>query len=129
MSQQRRRASRQVTLVLSGALSCAAVSGCMKSSEQMDVQSINDSNAYTNNSYYPGRGYYHSGSRIWYPYSWGYHDPQRGYFHDGNWSKTPQSMPGLQKSIPIGIGHPSSHSFFSGIRRGGFGSFGHSSSS
>ena len=125
MSQQRKRASRQVTLVLSGALSWVTVSGCSRSIEQMDVQTLNDPNAYTNNAYVPGRGYYHSGSRIWYPYSWGYHDPDRGFFHDGNWSKTPQASPGLQKSIPIGIGHAVSHSFFSGIVRGGFGGSSH----
>ena len=125
MSEPRRKASRQVTLVLSGALSCAAVTGCVKSVEQMDVQWCNDTKAYTNNAYTPGCGYYHAASRVWYPYSWGHYDPARGYFYDGNWSSTPMSMPGVQRSIPMGVGHSVSHTSFMGISRGGFGSSAH----
>jgi hypothetical protein len=129
MSQPRRRASRHVTLVLSGALTCAGVAGCGPSAEQLEVQALNDPRAYTNNSYVSGRGYYHSTARVWYPYSWGQHDVTRGYFYDGKWSQTPQVSPSHPTSTPVGVGRVVAGSSSAGIARGGFGSSARSSSS
>jgi hypothetical protein len=129
MSLPRRRASRHVTLVLSGALTCAGVTGCGPSAERMEVQALHDPRAYTNNTHVSGRGYYHSSSRVWYPYSWGHYEPSRGYFHDGKWSQTPQATPSHPTSTPVGVGRVVSGSSSSGIARGGFGSSARSSSS
>ncbi|MEI7728068.1 MAG: hypothetical protein WCO56_00735 [Verrucomicrobiota bacterium] len=142
-----RKASQQVTLVLSGALTLVTVAGCSRSVQPplMNVQLEKDTNQYTNNTQVAGRGYYHSHSGIWYPFPWGHYDSRYGYFYDGQWSAQPRmGPPPMIASTPKGLAslapqsrssssyggstHSSSHSSGS-ISRGGFGSSGHSASS
>jgi hypothetical protein len=122
---RKRKASQQVTLVLSGALTLAAITGCDNASGPPDlaVSPLEDSGTYTNNTYHPDRGYYHAASHVWYPYAWGQRDPAHGYFYDGGWSSQPRSAPpALAASRPTGVAKAVPHS----SSRGGFGSTSHS---
>lgn len=130
---QRRKASKQVILVVSGALTLTALSGCGRNDDwapALEYQGLTSNDTVTNNTYHPSHGYYHAYAHTYYPYAWGYHDPGRGYFYDGTWQSTPRANPPeLTASTPQRVAKvsPAHSSSGSGVRRGGFGSFGHSS--
>jgi hypothetical protein len=125
----KRKASGQVTLVMSGALSLAALPGCGPSNQNaLEYETIQGAETVTNNTHRASHGYYHSHAHTWFPYAWGYHDPARGYFYDGTWSRTPRTAPPAtlastpQRVARVTTTSTSSHS----VSRGGFGSSGHS---
>ena len=82
--------SRNVVLVLSGALASGTLAGCSAPSDPEVWQRIDPNGTYTNNYYVSGAGYYHAGYHGWYPYPCNYFDPNRGYYHGGTWSSTPE---------------------------------------
>jgi hypothetical protein len=109
-----------VTLVISGAL----FSGCGEKPRIGAAGDWGDGNAQavTNNTYVPGRGYYHAPYARWYPHPYNSYFPGLGYYHGGNYTPSPNSS-------RVTASHPSgSSSHSSGISRGGFGSSGHSAS-
>jgi uncharacterized protein YgiB involved in biofilm formation len=111
-----------VTLVLSGSL----LAGCGRRAPVL-AESPDPSVVVTNNTYVPGRGYYHASYGQWYPYPYNHYIPSMGYYYGGTWSRTPDSSPAIASrpvSVPRGETTTSHSSFLS---RGGFG--GHSSSS
>ncbi|MBI3415313.1 MAG: hypothetical protein HY043_08340 [Verrucomicrobia bacterium] len=85
--------SRQIHLVLSGALASGALAGCSRAPDGWDfepsVSQVSTDNTYTNNHYVHGYGYYHAPYRGWYPHPFNYYLPGRGYFHGGNWTPAP----------------------------------------
>lgn len=140
--------SRQIKLVLSGAMAAGLFSSCTPDPDPaVQISQISTNQVYTNNHYIHGIGYYHAPYRSWFLYPYNYYDPGRGYYHGGNWSPTPHQSD-LKRSYPTGqsvsslrssslyrssfgssgfSSGSSSSSGSSGISRSGFGGFGHSS--
>jgi hypothetical protein len=121
--------SRNVVLVLSGALATGTFAGCHSSYEAELAEQLNPQGTYTNNYYVSGAGYYHAAYHGWYPYPYNYYDPSRGYYHGGAWSSTPESG-------AVSASHPSASAVHeastrasatrsSTVSRGGFGSSSH----
>lgn len=130
---QQPKSSRKVVLVITCALSVAAIGGYMyyqSRQAEFTEEKIQDNNIYQNNAYNSGLGYYHASAMTWYPYPWGTYDQNRGYFYDGQWSRTPQAAPGIAQSMPLGVARKTStdsgSSSSSSTKRGGFGSGSHS---
>jgi hypothetical protein len=120
--------STMVTLLFSGRL----LTGCDDNSASQDWSTQGDSTAVTNNTYVPGRGYYHAPYYGWYEYPYNFYRPGFGYYHGGFYSRDPEA-PSIIASRPTagarafssaGRAAPEAH----GISRGGFGSSGRASS-
>lgn len=124
--------SALVTLVLSGALA----GGCDDGRQSAD-SGYTASTSVTNNTYVPGRGYYHAPYHEWFEYPYNYYRPGFGYFHGGAYSPQPyvsdvfSSFPSGSAGYSGGGGegaHFGSGESSSGVSRGGFGSIGHGGS-
>jgi hypothetical protein len=117
--------SRQVVLVLSGALASGGLTGCQPDPPPPVVSA---DNTYTNNHYVSGAGYYHAPYRAWYPFPYNHHDPAQGYYYGGRWNQQPErptvaaSRPTPQSAQLINskVAPPKSSSG-STTSRGGFG--------
>lgn len=80
--------SRQIVLLLGGALAVGGLTACGPDEESQEV-TVSDQNTYTNNTPVPGAGYYHAPYRRWYSLPYNYYDPQRGYYHGDQWTPKP----------------------------------------
>ena len=115
--------SSLVTLVLSTAL----VSGCDDQSQYADG-SDGATASITNNTYVPGRGYYHAPYHSWFEYPYNYYRPGFGYYHGGTYTPRPYASDILVSRPAIshlGGAHFGPGEARGGIARGGFGSIGH----
>jgi hypothetical protein len=109
--------SRSIRLVLLGSVSTAVLAGC-------DYKpSLSAENAYTNNFYVPGAGYYHAPFRTWYRLPYNHFDPQQNrYFYGGQWWLTPcDSITNI--SFPTLQAVQLAETARTDISRGGFGGF------
>lgn len=125
--------SAAVTLVISGAI----LVGCNDQPNQSaDWSSYPATNGpITNNTYWPGHGYWHAPYYSWYPYPYNYYRPGFGYYYGGRYWDHADPNP-LAASVPphsssFGGSHfvggtSGGSSSRSSISRGGFGSSGHS---
>jgi hypothetical protein len=120
--------STVVTLVLSGTLA----GGCDSRGAADDWSTEGATPTVTNNTYVPGRGYYHAPYHGWFPYPFNCFRPGLGYYHGGRYTATPEAgeiiarhPPALTRGAGAGDGLPTSaHA----ISRGGFGLTGHGGS-
>jgi hypothetical protein len=141
--------SRQVTLLLSGALATLVVGpACRRRPPPPPPQTMIERGEHradqdqVNNSYVPGYGYYQSYYHRWYPYPFNWFVPDWGYYYGGDWHNRPFSGYAPMSSRPIfssssWFGGGGGRSFFSSssspgsgfagssVSRGGFGSTGH----
>jgi hypothetical protein len=82
--------SRSIKLVLAGGLSAGALSGCSPSGNA--PPKVSTANAYTNNHFIPGAGYYHAPYRAWYPMPYNeYSAASKLYYHGGRWDTLPHA--------------------------------------
>lgn len=132
-----KRKSTKIMLVLSGALlvGCDRQPNYAPRNVAAADDWVEDSQSYTNNYYDPSRGYYHSGSRGWFPYPYNYYDSNRGYYNGGSWSGSAHPNTGIVPTSPRyrssavppnvtttrPVSSPRVSSPSSGISRGGFG--------
>ena len=132
--------SRQVILVLSGALASGGLTGCQQeppppvADAENTRTNVNPENTYTNDHYVPNLGYYHAPYRSWYPFPYNYYDPAQGYYYGGRWNRqrdqstvttsrpTPEAANLVNaKAAPSRASAPSKSSSSSTTSRGGFG--------
>ena len=109
--------SHHIRLILIGVTS-GALAGC----EQKPA--ITAENAYTNNFYVPGVGYYHAPFRQWYFLPYNDHNPATGdYYYGGIWGAHPfESITNI--SSPTVAAANLAQAQRSDISRGGFGGHG-----
>jgi hypothetical protein len=82
--------SRSIKLVFAGGLSAGALAGCAPSAG--GPPQVSTANAYTNDHFIPGAGYYHAPYRAWYPTRYNQYDARaRLYYHGGRWDQLPQA--------------------------------------
>ena len=90
-----------------------------------DEDPVVEGQAYTNNHYVPGVGYYHAGYHGFFPLPYNYYDAGRGsYFSGGNWRSSPDTTQNLTSSVPSRRTVASANSQFRSTQastRGGFG--------
>jgi len=105
-------------------MSGALLAGCNDDSNNWPE--TNNGQPITNNTYYPGYGYWHAPYHNWFPYPYNFYRPGFGYYHGGSYSESPE-LSSIRSSVPFGSsGIGSRGSSFSGgehggISRGGFG--------
>ena len=123
--------SREIVLVLSGALISGALSGCKPSRKVL--AEVSESGMYTNNHFVSGVGYYHAPYHAWFAYPYNHFDPTRGYYYGGNWRAIPEqdtvteSRP-TSSAVHAANAHAAS-SKSSLVTRGGFGESAHAAGS
>jgi hypothetical protein len=139
---KRAKRSTQVVLILSGSL---LISGCDRRPRPQAMGGDFAGPApveYTNNTYVPGRGYYHANAGGWYPYAYNHFVPGMGYYSGGSYHTEPDRSP-VTRSVPLAsrvaprtqtsarpaTTSTSTKSSFSSTSRGGFGSSASSSAS
>jgi hypothetical protein len=115
-----------VTMVLSSTLA----GGCDDRGAPGDWSAESAANTVTNNTYVPGRGYYHAPCNGWFPYPYNYYSPGLGYYHGGVYTPDPASDPVISSrpTAPGGGSRVRSGTSDPVVTRGGFGSSGHARS-
>ena len=109
--------SKHIRLFLLGGISAAALSGCRP------APSISTGDAYTNDFYLPGAGYYHAPFRSWYALPYNHFDPRKNlYFYGGQWGPLPFSST-TNISFPTPEAVQLAQASLTDISRGGFGGF------
>lgn len=108
--------SQHIRLILIG-VSTGALAGCGQN------PAITSDNAYTNNYYVPGVGYYHAPFRAWYPLPYNDFNPGTArYYFGGEWGAWPfQSITNI--SSPTYDAATLAEQTRTDISRGGFGSY------
>ncbi len=101
--------SAQVALVISGAI----LTGCSRTPNGWDSDSVASSEVLTNNTFVAGRGYYHAPYHSFFPYPYNFFLPGRGYYHGGNYSIAPDHN-------AISASSPAASAAHGGVDRGGF---------
>jgi hypothetical protein len=90
-----------------------------------DEDPVVEGQAYANNHYIPGAGYYHSGYHMFFPYRHNFFDAGRGgYFQGGSWSATPDTSSNFAPSVPSRTAAATANSQYRASHpssRGGFG--------
>ncbi|HEY3861018.1 MAG TPA: hypothetical protein VGO59_03950 [Verrucomicrobiae bacterium] len=116
-----KKRSKHIRLFLLGGLSAGALAGCSPAGPAP----VSADNAYTNNFYLPGAGYYHAPFRAWYPHPYNYYDPQKHlYYFGGLWGPDPhQSITNISSPSPQAAS--SVQAIRTDIARGGFGCTGY----
>jgi hypothetical protein len=114
-----------VVLVLSGAI----LGGCNRRQEQTATDWTTGTNkqyqVVTNDTYIPGRGYYHSYYHSWFPFPYNYYQPGRGYYRGGAYHPEPDlkiqppTTPG-RASSPDAIKARAARDANANVNRGGF---------
>ncbi len=57
--------------------------------------------AYANNYYVPGAGYYHAGFSSFFPFRYNHYDASRGgYYYGGGWHGSPDTVHNAVTSVP-----------------------------
>ena len=56
--------------------------------------------AYSNNYYVPGAGYYHAGFNSFFPYRYNHFESGRGYYYGGGWHGTADTARNVTSSVP-----------------------------
>ena len=124
--------SAAVTLIISGAI----LAGCDdRPNQYADWSSYSGTNGpITNNTYWPGHGYWHAPYYDWYPYPYNYYRPGFGYYYGGRYWDRPDANP-IASSVPprssfsgsrFSSGTGGSSGEHSSVSRGGFGGSGRS---
>jgi hypothetical protein len=103
MKPLRLRRSQMVKLVLLGTTLTSGVilTGCDRSPENSGSESsastngmaVNQNQMIRNNTFVPGRGYYHARYFRWYPYPYDYYVSGRGYYRGGYFYSDPDDNP------------------------------------
>jgi len=109
--------SKNIRLILLGGLSTAVLSGCG------ERPSVSTDNAYTNNFYVPGAGYYHAPFRAWYVLPYNHFDPQKTlYYYGGQWGAQPfESITNISSPTPEAVQLAEAQR--TDVSRGGFGGY------
>jgi hypothetical protein len=119
----KRRRSGWVTIGVAAAIVIGAPVLFYQCSEDEDP--VVEGQAYANNHYVPGVGYYHAGYHGFFPLPFNYYDAGRGsYFSGGNWGSRPDTTRNLTSSVPSRSTVASANNQFRSTQastRGGFG--------
>ncbi len=120
---RQRRRSAWVTIGVAAAIVVGAPVLFYKCSEDKDP--VVAGQAYTNNHYIPGVGYYHAGYHNFFPFRFNHYDAGRGgYFYGGGWHSSPDQTANLTSSVPSRSTVVKANSQFRSTqasKRGGFG--------
>jgi len=81
------------SLLAGAAVGAALVSSCSKPAPaRVADDGFDPERTYTDNTYYPRLGYYHSGAHWFYPHPVNYFVPGQGYFYGGSWYPVAQTL-------------------------------------
>ena len=119
----RRRRSGWVTISVAAAIVIGAPVLFYQCRAEDDP--VVEGQAYANNHYVPGVGYYHAGYHGFFPFPYNFYDAGRGsYFTGGSWRSSPDTRSNLTSSVPSRSTVASANSQFRSAQassRGGFG--------
>ncbi len=119
----RRRRSAWITMGVAGAL----VVGVPVLFYQCDGEEnpVAEGQAYPNNYYVPGAGYYHAGFGQFYPIRYQEYDAARGgYYYGGSWHREADAVSQVAASVPTRTAASQANAGFRAAQpssRGGFG--------
>ena len=121
---RKRRRSAWVTIGVAAAIVVGAPVLFYQCSDD-DDEPVKEGQAYANNHYVPGVGYYHAGYHNFFPFRYNHFDAGRGgYFAGGTWRQEPDTGRNLTSSIPSRSTVAGANSQFRSTQastRGGFG--------
>ena len=124
----KRRRSAWVTIGVAAAIVIGAPVLFYQCSDSDDP--VVEGQAYNNNQYVPGVGYYHAGYHGFFPFPYNHYDAgRRSYFSGGGWRSTPDTTRNLTSSVPSRSTVTRANSQFHSTQassRGGFGRTGSS---